>query len=206
MKRKLFRIDNETRPSKTLKTSKNESIETSTKSNAMDKIMQSFEQLKIVENENKSTQIELIETNEEVILGNTSDEGEVFSYTSSEILSMRDELLHSNSPYDEFDSEDVYVYTGTAVLDLQLGENSMPAILRHAFLTMVGQQNIDYSFYSLIEFRFFKIKEVLKTLCMHNSKNLSYKITIFIIFPLCNFCIIFEKLHSDILYKEKINK
>jgi hypothetical protein len=113
MKRKLFRTDNETRPSKTLKTSKNESIETSTKSNDMDKILQSFEQLKIVENENKSTQIELIETNEEVILGNTSDEGEVFSYTSSEILSMREELLRSISSYDEIDSEDVYVYTGS---------------------------------------------------------------------------------------------
>jgi Asp-tRNA(Asn)/Glu-tRNA(Gln) amidotransferase C subunit len=111
MKRKLFRIDNETRPSKTLKTSsKNESIETSKKSNDFNKILQSFEQLKIAENENKSMQkIELIEKNEEneeVILSYTSDEEETLSYTSSEIFSMKD-------VYDELDSEDVYVYTGS---------------------------------------------------------------------------------------------
>ncbi|KEH26792.1 rhoptry associated membrane antigen, putative [Medicago truncatula] len=116
MKRKQSRT-NETRPSKTLKTSnlmegiKNESIETSTKSNDINKILQSFEQLKIVEKENKNIQkLEPAETSDdnEVTLGYTTseeldNEEVILGYTTSEESYINEEEAKYCISSDEFD-------------------------------------------------------------------------------------------------------
>lgn len=116
MKRKQSRT-NETRPSKTLKTSnlmegiKNEPIETSTKSNDINRILQSFQQLKIDGKEDKNIQkLELAETSDdnEVTLGyTTSDELDneevILGYTTSEESYINEEEAKYCISSDEFD-------------------------------------------------------------------------------------------------------